>query len=81
MTNLTDYILDSCKTKICRMMDENEIEMTSLNLDEVFSGSHCQPFENLKTAHQQSQFVKYKLPYVVSVSIRYSMLPQLFPIL
>ena len=65
MTNLTDVILNNCKEKMYNLLDENGIDNSGLDLDEVLNGSHCQPFENLKTAYQQAQFVKYELSYVV----------------
>ena len=66
MANLTDVILDNCKNKMIHLLRENEVDVESiLGIDEVFSGTHCQPFNSLKTAYHQTKYIETQLPYVV----------------
>ena len=62
MTNLVETILGECKLKLSQ---PSGIESS---LDDVFDGDHCRPFHNLRTAYQQTKFIKNNLPYVVSSS-------------
>ena len=64
VTNLTDTILDICKTKLSHVLDEGGADIDDLCLDEVFDGCR-HPFKNLQTAYQQTQFIKNTLSYVV----------------
>ena len=64
VTNLTDTILDICKTKSSHVLDEGGTDINDLCLDEVFNGCR-HPFKNLQNAYQQTQFIKNTLSYVV----------------
>lgn len=39
----------------------------SVDIDDLFNNMDLQPFRNLRTAYQQTQFIKTRLPYVVSI--------------
>ena len=67
VTNLFDNVLSICKAKLCEELEVAGIDGHSLPLDEVFNGVHCHPFHNLRNAYQQAQFIKSRLPYVVSI--------------
>lgn len=58
-----DVVLSNCKDKMTAVL---RIDVDGIHgIDDAFSGSHCQPFSNLKTAYHQTKYIETRLPYVV----------------